>query len=290
MINWNGSWSLMIKYLKIIYSFFGKYIKIYLFHYLDNKHDDYILYNSRIIIHALEKYRSDEKIVIVLLQLILATAYFKELEKRNLLNQDEHIWAKRIIYGYEFINKDESEKVKIDLDMIDKVIRGRRSVRKYEDFKITHLEINELIKSVLWSPSACNRQPWKFITVYDKDIICMFGDMKERWIKKVPQLIICLANKHAYDDIDIKYTPFIDLGISMQTLMLKAYAMGYDTCLINTGKKEINDKKRTLIRNKLKIGDDWLIVSIITIGKAQKIPKPPGRKPINEVLEFIDKI
>ncbi len=45
--------------------------------------------------------------------------------------------------------------------------KSRRSVRVYEDRPISDDLLRELLETAIWSPSAHNRQPWRFAVVRD---------------------------------------------------------------------------------------------------------------------------
>ena len=48
---------------------------------------------------------------------------------------------------------------------LDKAIRNRRSVRKYNDLRVSDEELRLIIQAGTWAPSACNLQQWKFIII-----------------------------------------------------------------------------------------------------------------------------
>ena len=103
---------------------------------------------------------------------------------------------------------------------VEKAIMERYSVRSFEDREIPE-EIVEKIKKAIWiSPSADNRQPYRFIFVKDKNL-------KERlvsegktynFVKEAPIVIAALANPdEAYPYIGKERQPvyLIDIGIAL---------------------------------------------------------------------------
>jgi len=48
---------------------------------------------------------------------------------------------------------------------IVEAIRTRRSIRRYTDQPVSHELIEMLLTAASWSPSAHNRQPWRFVAV-----------------------------------------------------------------------------------------------------------------------------
>lgn len=71
----------------------------------------------------------------------------------------------------------------------DKVIKKRRSTREYSSKLVKDKDIEKLIEAARLSPSAANRQPWKFVILKgsDKNKIAdiMNSGMKEEDIKNI---------------------------------------------------------------------------------------------------------
>ncbi len=55
-------------------------------------------------------------------------------------------------------------------------IRGRRSVRKYQEREVPTETILKAIELACWAPSGGNFQPWKFFVVKDRGIIHRMAD------------------------------------------------------------------------------------------------------------------
>jgi len=51
-------------------------------------------------------------------------------------------------------------------DLMD-IIKGRRSIRKYQDKEIPEESLNQILESVRWAPSWTNSQCWEVIIVKD---------------------------------------------------------------------------------------------------------------------------
>jgi coenzyme F420-0:L-glutamate ligase/coenzyme F420-1:gamma-L-glutamate ligase len=48
---------------------------------------------------------------------------------------------------------------------LNRIIRQRRSVRRYRDQAIDPAMLNTILEAATWAPSAHNRQPWRFCVV-----------------------------------------------------------------------------------------------------------------------------
>ena len=49
------------------------------------------------------------------------------------------------------------------------IIKGRRSIRKYEDKEVPDDFLQQILESVRWSPSWANTQCWEVIVVRDSE-------------------------------------------------------------------------------------------------------------------------
>lgn len=49
------------------------------------------------------------------------------------------------------------------------LLRSRRSVRRYQDRPVPREALERLLAAAVWSPSAHNRQPWRFMVIADPE-------------------------------------------------------------------------------------------------------------------------
>lgn len=50
---------------------------------------------------------------------------------------------------------------------LSNLIRTRRSIRRYTDQPVPHTLLASMLETAMWSPSAHNRQPWRFAVLTD---------------------------------------------------------------------------------------------------------------------------
>ncbi|RVU54026.1 nitroreductase family protein [Anaerosphaera multitolerans] len=48
------------------------------------------------------------------------------------------------------------------------IIKGRRSIRKYSDKKISEEDLREIVEAGIWAPSGQNRQPWYYVVIHSE--------------------------------------------------------------------------------------------------------------------------
>ena len=127
------------------------------------------------------------------------------------------------------------------MSCITEIINKRRSVRKYKETPVDKETISTIIDAGRVSPSACNAQPGRFIAVTEKELINeivkdgLGGAVPNKWAATAPVMIVGCAKRdiltHRIGESvkGIQYHQ-IDLGISMEHMVLKATEMGLGTC------------------------------------------------------------
>ncbi len=137
----------------------------------------------------------------------------------------------------------------------------RRSVRKYEKgFKISTEELNRILETAMYAPSAMNKQPWEFIVIDDDELIAsaqnshpycaFFGDAGTG-------IVVCVDLTKEYNGMGI-----IDVSLASQNIMLAAHALGYGTCYCG-----IYPEHSETFQELLDLPEHIEPIGLITIGK-----------------------
>jgi nitroreductase len=170
-------------------------------------------------------------------------------------------------------------------DLMD-IIKGRRSIRKYEDREVPEELINQILDSVKWSPSWSNTQCWEVILVKDPVIkeLLQATLIKNPATKAMVQapivLVLCgkLKSSGYYSDkVATKLGDWFmfDLGIATQSICLTAYSLGLGTVIV--GLFDQNKAKEIL-----GLPDGYELVNMIPLGYPAKDPEAPKRREISE--------
>ena len=64
----------------------------------------------------------------------------------------------------------------IDFGELGKLIKTRRSVRKFQDKSVPEDLLLKALELATWAPNRGNYQPWRFLIVSNKDLINQMGD------------------------------------------------------------------------------------------------------------------
>jgi nitroreductase len=170
------------------------------------------------------------------------------------------------------------------------IIKGRRSIRRYQDKEVPEEALKQILESVKWSPSWANTQCWEVIVVKDPANKARLQEtlIKNPATKAMVQapmvLVICgkLKSSGYYkDQVTTKLGDWFmfDLGIATQSLCLSAYNMGLGTVIV--GLFDHNKAKEIL-----GIPEDYEVVTMIPLGYTAKEPEAPKRREINEFIHY----
>lgn len=109
-------------------------------------------------------------------------------------------------------------------------ILKRRSVRKFKEKEITNDMTELLLKSAMAAPSACNKQPWEFYIIRNKEILEQLRQVSPYSDRTAPLIIIVAGNdkrslSHKINDFWIQ-----DCSAAIENILLTAIEMGLGTC------------------------------------------------------------
>ena len=117
------------------------------------------------------------------------------------------------------------------LDLAEK----RRSVRAYKPDEVPEELLQTVLEAGRLAPSACNKQPWRFIVVRSETVRRALGAAYAReWFWKAPLVIaVCILPKEAWTrSHDGKNYAMADGALAMDHLQLAAAELGLGTCWI----------------------------------------------------------
>ncbi|WP_420642520.1 nitroreductase family protein [Candidatus Leptofilum sp.] len=199
-------------------------------------------------------------------------------------------------------------------DFID-LARGRRAIRRYTDQPVPPDLLNQLLEIATWSPSAHNRQPWRFAVLETaaskKKLARAMGqrlradrtadgdppDVIERDVARsfaritgAPVLIVVclsLADMDSYPDPRrgrAERTMAVQsVAMAAQTMWLAAHAAGLGACWLCAPLFVPQ-----LVQETLKLPDDWEPQGMLTLGwPAQE--KEKSRAPWPSRVQFVDR-
>lgn len=152
-----------------------------------------------------------------------------------------------------------------ELDIIDGLIKRRRSVRQFTDKELTLEEVKKLVEIAYFTPSAGGVHPLSIYAMTDKlrkDSLCKSALCQEAVSNAAVDIVIVASTGKMIDKYKsrgLKYI-YMEAGHSAQNIALTALAMGYDTVMIGA----FNDDR---VRDTLELSSQELPLYIICIGE-----------------------
>ena len=196
------------------------------------------------------------------------------------------------------------------MDTLDAIYQ-RRAVKHFDpNHKLTPEEEQKLLEATIQSPTSFNIQHWRFVILRDPELrakirsefgndqaqmtdaslLILFTADVKAW-QKEPQRYWQNAPQEVADLLVGWMGPFHEgrewlqrdeaqrsIGIAMQTLMLAAKAMGYDSCpMIGFDIEKVAEL--------INLPEDYVMGPMVAIGKKVKDARPkPGQLPLSELV------
>jgi nitroreductase len=154
-------------------------------------------------------------------------------------------------------------------------IKGRRSIRKYTQERISEDQLNQILEAGRWAPSRGNSQPWKFIVLNDEQIRKELAEVisSGKFIAQAPQGIAVVV------DPKTSKHPEQEGAAAIQNMLLAAHALGLGTCWISVYGTEWAKSAAQV----LGIPDEEWLISVVSIGYPAEAPEK-GRKGLDEII------
>ncbi len=111
----------------------------------------------------------------------------------------------------------------------------RYSCRKYTDEPVDRDLIIAVLDAARLAPSACNRQPWKFLVIDTPELLSeVRGCYDREWFKEAPVCIVAVGmhDEAWHRQSDGKDHTDVDVAIAVEHLCLAATSLDLATCWI----------------------------------------------------------
>lgn len=162
-----------------------------------------------------------------------------------------------------------------------KLLKTRRSVRKYKSDEVESDKIEAILKAGLLAPSSKNRKPCELLVVKDKEALEKLSKARTKnesiFVKNANLAIVVMANTNITPDVWIE-----DAAITATLIQLESHSLGLGSCWIQVREREFDENTSTeeYIKDLLNIPSEYAIDSIISIG----YPNQPLRVSSDEKL------
>ena len=211
----------------------------------------------------------------------------------------------------------------VNLDLFYK----RKSIRNYKEGIVPKEDIIKLLDVATQAPSPKHQQNWHFVVVQNKDVINKIVEVVSKSHEYIASLIkdekktinymnllpyyvnfkdascvilvyakeyfmieekILRENNVSEDVIKVIKSPEAGaqgIGAAVQNILLAATEMGYGTCYL-TGPSHAKTEIEEIIAFEK---PEYTLMSLVSLGiPADETPEKPRRKPLEEVITFIE--
>jgi nitroreductase len=139
-----------------------------------------------------------------------------------------------------------------------KVLRERRSVRKYRAEQIEDAELDAILEAGIYAPTGMGSQSPVIVVVQNKDVIAtlerlnavVFGQPGGHPFYGAPTVLNVFADK-------TKVTPIEDASLVMGNLLNAAATLGIGSCWIHRAKEVFESPEGCALKKKWGLGDHF---------------------------------
>ena len=160
-------------------------------------------------------------------------------------------------------------------------ISQRRSVRAYKDTDVAEDKLKKILEAARLSPSASNRQEWKFIVVKNKETRKKLGKaaFRQSFIEEAPVVIVACGTETNSIMLCGQPTYTVDVSIACTFMILEACELGLGTCWMGAFKEDE-------VKKILKIPENVRVVAMTPLGYPDQPPSQKSRKNLDEIVCF----
>ena len=205
--------------------------------------------------------------------------YFNIVDKKNKNIKESFNIFSKIIYEpnkknrVPFLNKNIKTNIKYE-DLL-KLSKDRKSTRYFLNKKPEIQKIKKAIKIGIQSPSACNRQPFKFYICQSEKILKNIREIPvgiNGFSSNIPTLIVVVSDYSYYENERDRNLIFIDASLAISNFLLANEVLGLGSCCLNWASIKNKD---TQIKKELNLEETEQVVMFIAVGYKDEKEKTP---------------
>ena len=168
-----------------------------------------------------------------------------------------------------------------------KVLKERRSVRKYKAEQIRDEELNAILEAGTWAPSAKGLQTSVMVVVQDPETIAWMSKLNAEIQGRpgtdpfygAPTVVVVLADGENYNWMR-------DGALVMGNLMNAAWSLGVGSCWINQLRETCDVPEVRALLTEYGVPEDHIVVCSAAIGYIEKeTPAKPRHEGLVSITE-----
>jgi nitroreductase len=149
-------------------------------------------------------------------------------------------------------------------------IEKRRAYRSLDPIEISNELIDDLAEMARFSPSCGNKQPWRFVFVYEKDVLNeLFTVLSEgnKWVEKASMIIGVFSEPENDCIVGERLYYLFDTGLATAFIILRATELRLVA-------HPIAGFKESLAKEILNIPKKSRLITLIVVGKHSELINP----------------
>ena len=153
---------------------------------------------------------------------------------------------------------------------VKQAIHTRRAYRSLESVEITERFVRELAESAQLAPSCFNNQPWRFVFVYDLDVLeKLHGAMSRgnQWVQAASMIIAVFSGKDLDCLIKGREYYLFDTGMATAFIMLRATELGLVA-------HPIAGYREDAVKEILGVPEEMTLITLLIVGQHAEIIGP----------------
>ena len=157
-------------------------------------------------------------------------------------------------------------------EILKEIMYNRRSVRKYTEQEVSAEDIDLLLHYAMSGPSACNRKPWKFYVITNKEILEKLKTVSRFSNMNPPCAIVVCGDENKALPKDMSTFWIQDCSASIENILLGAESLDLGACWIG-----LYPQERVVERMKkiLEISDEKIIpLGMVYLGHKNEEKNP----------------
>lgn len=158
-----------------------------------------------------------------------------------------------------------------------KLIKQRRSARKFKKDKISSSVIKRILEAGRWAPSGLNNQPWRFMVLHgeEKDELSRYTHYSSV-IKSADKAIMVFLDREASYNYE---KDVLAVGACVQNMLLYIESISLGACWLG----EILNQRQD-IKKKFNLPKKLELEAVIALGKPLKKSKKGERKLLKNLM------
>ena len=152
---------------------------------------------------------------------------------------------------------------------------GRRSIRVYSPGEVGEAAVTKLLEAAMAAPSAMTKDPWRFVTVWDKQTLGKLAALHPgaAMLSAAALAIVVCGDLDAAFERNISYL-LQDCSAAIENLLLAAHAQGLGACWVGIHPGDALIKQ---VRQLLSLPAPVVPVAAISVGQPGEQQPPRTR-------------